>query len=175
MARGRHLRADRRRGPHLAPYTISVALGRLVQREVDREHARRLKHATLDDQQLVDALDRAHELHEDLAAIVPGSNAASTARPRRSTPTPDRFTLRRAMTAKQQLRERIEAFYEQEASQALRLLDLRVDPVIAAFRDAPLDDEPWTAEDEAAAAEGRADLAAGRTVSLEQAFAELDE
>lgn len=79
------------------------------------------------------------------------------------------------MTAKQQLLQRIEAFSEQEAGEALRLLDLRVDPVIAAFRDAPLDDEPWTAEDEAAAAEGRADLAAGRTVSLEQALAELDE
>lgn len=79
------------------------------------------------------------------------------------------------MTAKQQLHQRIEAFSEQEASDALRLLDLRADPVIAAFRDAPLDDEPWTTEDEAAAAEGRADLVAGQTVSLEQAFAELDE
>lgn len=79
------------------------------------------------------------------------------------------------MTAKQQLRERIETFSEEEAGRALRLLDLRVDSVIAAFRDAPLDDEPWTAQDEAAAAEGRADLAAGRTVSLEQAIAELDE
>lgn len=78
------------------------------------------------------------------------------------------------MTAKQQLRERIETFSEEEAGRALRLLDLRVDSVIAAFRDAPLDDEPWTAQDEAAA-EGRADLAAGRTVSLEQAIAELDE
>lgn len=79
------------------------------------------------------------------------------------------------MTAKEQLRERIEALTEQEASETLRLLDLRSDPVIAAFRDAPLDDEPWTADDEAAAAEGRADLAAGRTVSLEQAIAEFDE
>jgi hypothetical protein len=79
------------------------------------------------------------------------------------------------MTAKQQLRERIEALSEQEASETLRLLDLRADPVIAAFRDAPLDDEPWTEDDESAAAEGRADLAAGRTVSLEQAIAELDE
>ena len=79
------------------------------------------------------------------------------------------------MTAKQQLRERIEAFSEEEASEALRLLDLRRDPVIAAFRDAPVDDEPWTEEDEAAAAEGRADVAAGRTVSLEQAIAELKE
>lgn len=79
------------------------------------------------------------------------------------------------MTAKEQLRERIEAFSEDEASEALRLLDLRSDPVVAAFRDALVDDEPWTQDDEAAAAEGRADIAAGRTVSLEQALAELDE
>ncbi len=79
------------------------------------------------------------------------------------------------MTAKEQLRERIEAFSEDEANEALRLLDLRADPVIAAFRDAPVDDEPWTEDDEAAAAEGRVDIAAGRTVSLEQAITELDE
>ncbi|MGI8944967.1 MAG: hypothetical protein ACR2GL_01835 [Thermoleophilaceae bacterium] len=79
------------------------------------------------------------------------------------------------MTAKQQLRERIEALSEDEANETLRLLDLRTDPVIAAFRDAPLDDEPWTPEDEAAAAEGRADVVAGRTVSLEQAVSELDD
>ena len=66
-----------------------------------------------------------------------------------------------AMTAKEQLRERIEALSEDEASEALRLLDLRTDPAIAAFRDAPVDDEPWTEDDEAAAAEGRADIAAG--------------
>ncbi len=74
------------------------------------------------------------------------------------------------MTAKEQLRERIETLSEEEAGEALRLLDLRVDPVIAAFRDAAPDDEPWTGEDEAAAAEGRADLAAGRTVSLDEAL-----
>lgn len=79
------------------------------------------------------------------------------------------------MTAKQQLRERIEGLSEDEASEALRLLDLRTDPVIAAFRDAPVDDEPWTQDDEAAAAEGRADISAGRTVSLERAIAELDD
>jgi hypothetical protein len=44
---------------------------------------------------------------------------------------------------------------------------MRADPVVAAFRDAPEDDEPWTAEDEAAVAEADADLAAGRTTSLE--------
>jgi hypothetical protein len=51
---------------------------------------------------------------------------------------------------------------------------MRADPVIAAFRDAPIDDEPWTEEDEAAAAEGRADLAAGRTISLDEALRDVE-
>jgi hypothetical protein len=77
------------------------------------------------------------------------------------------------MTAKEKLRERVEALTEQQAADTLRLLDQRTeDPVLAAFRDAPLDDEPWTEEDEAAAAEGRGDLAAGRTVSLDEAMRE---
>jgi len=74
------------------------------------------------------------------------------------------------MTAKEKLRERVEL---EEAARALQLLEERGDPVIATFRDAPIDDEPWTEEDEAAAAEGRADLAAGRTVSLDEAMREL--
>ncbi len=74
------------------------------------------------------------------------------------------------MTAKEKLRERIETLSEEEAGETLRLLDMRTDRVIAAFRDAPLDDEPWTEEDEAAAAEGRIDLANGRTVSLDEAL-----
>lgn len=78
------------------------------------------------------------------------------------------------MTAKERLRERIEAFSEEEAGEALQLLDLRGDRVIGAFRDAPDDDEPWTQEDEAAAVEGRADIAAGRTVSLDEAMRELE-
>jgi hypothetical protein len=78
----------------------------------------------------------------------------------------------RGMTAKEQLRVRIETLSEEEAGEALRLLDLRGDPVIAAFRDAAPDDEPWTEDDEAAAAEGRADLAAGHTVSLDEALRE---
>lgn len=78
------------------------------------------------------------------------------------------------MTAKEKLRERIEALSEQEAGEALRLLDMRADPVITAFRDAPVDDEPWTEEDEAAAAEGRADLAAGHTISLDEALRDAE-
>jgi hypothetical protein len=78
------------------------------------------------------------------------------------------------MTAKEKLLEQVQAFTEEEAAEALRLLDLRSDPVLAAFRDAPVDDEPWTEEDEAAAVEGRADVAAGRTVSLDEAMRELE-
>lgn len=78
------------------------------------------------------------------------------------------------MTAKEQLRERIETLTEHEAERTLRLLDNVHDPVIAAFRDAPKDDEPWTADDEAAAAEGRADIAAGRTVTLDEAMREFE-
>lgn len=85
-----------------------------------------------------------------------------------------RGTVQWAMTAKERLRERIEALSEEEASEALRLLDQPQDPVIAAFRDAPEDDEPWTDDDEAAAAEGRADIAAGRTVSLDEAMREFE-
>jgi hypothetical protein len=78
------------------------------------------------------------------------------------------------MTAKEQLRQRVEAFSEDEAVEALRLLDLRNDPVIVAFRDAPVDDEPFSEEDEAALAEARADIAAGHTVSLDEAMRELE-
>ena len=78
------------------------------------------------------------------------------------------------MTAKDQLRQRVEAFSEDEAAEALRLLDLRNDPVVVAFRDAPLDDEPFTEEDEAAVAEARADVAAARTVPLDEAMRELE-
>lgn len=78
------------------------------------------------------------------------------------------------MTAKEKLRERIESLSEKEADETLRLLDMRSDPVIAAFRDAPADDEPWTEEDETAAAAGRADLAAGQTVSLDEALRDAD-
>lgn len=71
------------------------------------------------------------------------------------------------MTAKEKLMERVASLSEAEADETLRLLDLRADPVVVAFRDAPEDDEPWTAEDDAAVADADADLAAGRTTSLE--------
>lgn len=52
------------------PYPLNVKLGELVQREVDRYRSRRLREGQLDDQELVDALARARELHEELAEIV---------------------------------------------------------------------------------------------------------
>ncbi len=66
------------------------------------------------------------------------------------------------------LREQVEAFSEEEASDALRLLELRRDPVVVAFRDAPIDDEPFTPEERAALAEADGDIAAGRTISLDE-------
>jgi predicted transcriptional regulator len=67
------------------------------------------------------------------------------------------------------MHELVDELSESEAQRALSLVEKeREDPVIAAFRDAPEDDEPWTDEDEATAAEGRADIAAGRTVSMEE-------
>ncbi|WP_249021234.1 hypothetical protein [Conexibacter sp. S30A1] len=78
------------------------------------------------------------------------------------------------MTAKEQLRERVETLTEDEAAETLRLLDRRADPLVVAFRDAPIDDEPVTPEEEAAMAEANADLAAGRTVSLEEAMREFE-
>ena len=73
------------------------------------------------------------------------------------------------MTAKEKLRERVEALTEEEAAEALRLLDERTeDPVLAAFRDAPLDDEPLTAEEEAALEESRAEYRRGEGVPLDE-------
>jgi hypothetical protein len=103
-----------------------------------------------------------------------GSWSSASTRTAPSTSTPVGATVPRAMTAKEKLRERVEALTEEQAAETLRLIEQRAnDPVLGAFRDAPLDDESWTEEDEAAAAQGRADLAAGRTVSLDEAMREL--
>jgi hypothetical protein len=77
------------------------------------------------------------------------------------------------MTAKEQLRERIEAFSEQEAAEALRLLDLSADPLMRFLDEAPLDDEPVTPEEEALVQEARGEIARGETLSLDELRAEL--
>lgn len=72
------------------------------------------------------------------------------------------------MTAKEQLKERVEAFSEDEAERTLRMLDgLDEDPVIAAFRDAPEDDEPVTPEEERAIDQARAEHRRGESVALD--------
>jgi hypothetical protein len=74
------------------------------------------------------------------------------------------------MTTKERLHKLVDELSELEAERALSLVEKeREDPVIAAFRDAPEDDEPWTDEDDAAMAEVRADRASGApTISHEE-------
>lgn len=79
------------------------------------------------------------------------------------------------VTAKEQLRDRVERLSEDEARRALRALETSLggDPVRAFFDAAPLDDEPVSAEEDAAVAEARAEAERGETVSLEQARRQL--
>ncbi len=66
------------------------------------------------------------------------------------------------VTIKERLHKLVDELSESEADDALRYIaQRRVDPVLAVFRDAPVDDEPVTVEDEAALAEVDADRAAG--------------
>lgn len=66
------------------------------------------------------------------------------------------------MTARERLHQLVDELSEQEADDALRyIVQRREDPVIAAFHDAPEDDEPFTAADEGTLAEVQADRTAG--------------
>lgn len=73
------------------------------------------------------------------------------------------------MTTREKLHRLVDELAEAELAPTLRLVETqRHDPMLQALADAPQDDEPWTDEDETAVAEGRADLAAGRTISLDE-------
>lgn len=50
--------------------SIAAYLGRLVERAVERDRARRVREDSVNDLQLLDALERARELHADLSAMV---------------------------------------------------------------------------------------------------------
>jgi hypothetical protein len=50
--------------------SVAMALGELVTREVDRYRARRVRDDVADEHELLDALERAHELHARLADLV---------------------------------------------------------------------------------------------------------
>jgi hypothetical protein len=86
---------------------------------------------------------------------------------------PDGCTLNRIMTAKEQLRERVEALSEEQAAEYLRVFDQRSDPMIAFLDDAPADDEPLTPDEEAAIREAEEDIARGDTINLKELKAEL--
>jgi hypothetical protein len=78
------------------------------------------------------------------------------------------------MTAKEQLLERVRAFSEEQAADALRLLDQRADSLSRLLDSAPEDDEPTTPEEEALVQEARDEIARGETISLDELRAELE-
>ena len=74
----------------------------------------------------------------------------------------DRRGVRRGVTIKERLHKLVDELSDREADEALRYIaERRSDPVVAAFRDAPVDDEPVTSADEQALAEVQADRDAG--------------
>ncbi|HMH47792.1 MAG TPA: hypothetical protein VK538_08765 [Solirubrobacteraceae bacterium] len=78
------------------------------------------------------------------------------------------------MTAKEKLRARVEDLSEQEAEATLDFIASRGQSFGAWLDARPEDDEPLSAEDQAALAESDADIAAGRTVSYEQVKQDLE-
>ena len=50
--------------------SVALALGELVAREVDRYHACRVREGSADELELLEALERAQELHANLAELV---------------------------------------------------------------------------------------------------------
>jgi O6-methylguanine-DNA--protein-cysteine methyltransferase len=78
------------------------------------------------------------------------------------------------MTAKEQLRERVEQLTEEQAAATLRMLDQRTDDLTRMLDEAPLDDESTTPEEDAAVQEALEAVARGETISLEELRTELD-
>lgn len=78
------------------------------------------------------------------------------------------------MTAKRKLRVAVEELTEQEAEATLDFIASRGQDDFARWLDSrPEDDEPLTDEEREALAESDADIAAGRTISLDQLKREL--
>ena len=74
-----------------------------------------------------------------------------------------------AMTAKEQLLQRVMKLSEAEADETLRVLAAREDRVVRLLDDAPLEDEEISPEEEAAVQEVRDELAAGApTIPLDE-------
>lgn len=79
------------------------------------------------------------------------------------------------MTAKDKLRQAVEELTELEAEDTLAYIARRRerDPVLEAFDNAPLEDEPITEEEERAVEEGREAYRRGETYTREQIRQEL--
>lgn len=80
------------------------------------------------------------------------------------------------MTVKDQLRERIEDLSEDQAADALRFVESRLDDggtLDSLLASAPEDDEPVTPEEEESLREAHEDRASGRLISAEDARREL--
>jgi predicted transcriptional regulator len=78
------------------------------------------------------------------------------------------------MTTKERLHELVNELTEEEAARALEFVEQEhEDPLLRAIANAPEDDEPLTADDQEAIAEGRADISAGRLIPLEEIKREL--
>ncbi len=90
--------------------------------------------------------------------------------PHRSPATPSRATVEHAMTAKEQLRERVEKLSEAEAADTLDYLASRAgrDALTELLENAPLDDEPTTPEEEEGLREAREQVARGEVISAEE-------
>jgi hypothetical protein len=71
------------------------------------------------------------------------------------------------MIARDDLRAMLDAIPDEKLPAAREALAPLTDPVLLAFLNAPMDDEPLTDEDLAAIAEGKADIARGDTVPWE--------
>jgi predicted transcriptional regulator len=73
------------------------------------------------------------------------------------------------MTVKEKLHARIDQMSDSEAEALLRIAERRTrDPLTRLWDEAPADDEPWTDADEAAVAEGDADISAGDVVDFDE-------
>ena len=78
------------------------------------------------------------------------------------------------MTAKERLRARVEALSEQEAEATLDFIASRGQSFADWLDARPEDDEPLSAEDQAALTESDHDIADGHTVSYEQVKQDLE-
>lgn len=81
---------------------------------------------------------------------------------------PWQLPLTRAMTAKEQLLQRVQTFSEEQAADALRLLDQNGDSLARLLDNAPEDDEPTSPEEDALAREALEAAARGEVISAEE-------